>query len=145
MPWQYLSISAISQLLLGDIIFVDQNVLGPNFFRPNFFGPEILLRPIFFYGPNFLTSNIIGPRNFFKRKSSLDTKLLQTKNNFTDQSFFCRPNIFFASKILYKIFRTKIHLGPKVFRPKFFCGSKFSKFPPTPNFCWTQYLIRTFT
>ena len=97
------------------IIFVDQNVLGKNFFqtqnfiRAHSFRPENLLDP-----EKILNSNFFGPKIFsnltlfFRPKIFLDPKFL--KSLFSDQKVFLDPQFF-----------SKIISGPKInFAPNFF-------------------------
>ena len=101
MPWQHLSISAISQLLLVR-------------FWPNFLNP-------FFGGHN------LGPNIFFRPKICLDPKVFQPKifsNIFSDPIFFLI--ITFQKQIFDPIFfLSKIFFCQRFLDPQFLWTQKF--------------------
>ena len=110
----------------GVIIFVDQNVLGQNFFKTQNF-----IRAL-----SFQTRNFIGPEKNFELKFPLYPKLSQTDNFFQTQKFFepnfsktfWNPKNFVKSKYSFDLefFRKQIFsldnkfFDPNIFEPKMF-------------------------
>ena len=126
MHWQQLSISAISQLVRfwpnflypmfeGVIIFLDQNVLGRNFFRQKIF-PNTNFFSHFFFRPKIFFTKSFRTHIFFKKKI-LDTKCTLAQN----------------------ISLHTISLDPKFLDPKVFVDPKFLR---TQNFFLPKFFLR---
>ena len=89
-------------ILLGVIIFLDQNVLGPNFIRPIFLTQNIFQTQL------FLGPKIFGPDNFLDKKKFSNPKFFRTQKFF--RQFFLDPNFSSIPNFFWISFQTKFFL-----------------------------------
>ena len=117
---------------LGGMIFVDLNLLGPNFIKTHFFFEHQFFRAQIFSGPKIFFKQFFPTKNFFG------------PNIFLDPNFFRNPIFFqefFSVPKVKKKIKPKVYLGPNIFLFTIFIGPKKNVKPQifqTPKFFQTQ-------